>query len=131
MLFVLNCIVGGITPEGKSFLILPFPVTVGTSAEKDIEKQRNNIFTLIRQFANDHKIELPDYYFDFVKCIIVSNFIWAMFNSDNPIDAGLFGTEVAYKMPDAEKGKLKPLDMPVWSISNENIEMHLEGVELW
>ena len=96
-----------------------------------IEKQRNNIFTLIRQFANDHKIELPDYYFDFVKCIIVSNFIWAMFNSDNPIDAGLFGTEVAYKMPDAEKGKLKPLDMPVWSISNENIEMHLEGVELW
>ena len=45
MLFVLNCIVGGITPEGKSFLILPFPVTVGTSAEKDIEKQRNNINT--------------------------------------------------------------------------------------
>jgi hypothetical protein len=37
MLFVLNIFVGGVTPGGKSVLILPFPVTVGTSAQKHKE----------------------------------------------------------------------------------------------
>lgn len=96
-----------------------------------IVKQRNNIFTLFKQFVNKHSIELSDDYFDLVKCIILSNFMWAMFNSDNLIDAGLFGTEIAYKMPEAEKGIFKPLDMPVWDISENDIDVHDEGVDLW
>lgn len=96
-----------------------------------IVKQRNNIFTLLKLFTKEHGIELPDDYFGLVKCMTLANFMWAMFNSDNPIDAGLFGTEVAYKMPEAEKGKFKPLDMPVWDISESDIDMHEEGVDLW
>lgn len=96
-----------------------------------IEKQRNNVFTLLCSFIKKNKISVCEGYFDLAKCIIVSNFMWAMFNSDNPIDAGLFGSEIAYKMPEAEKGKLKPLDMPVWLINKDKVEMHLEGVELW
>ncbi len=96
-----------------------------------IVKQRNNILTLFKLFVKEHNIEVPTEYFEFVKCMILANFMWAMFNSDNPIDAGLFGTEVAYKMPDAEKGKFKPLDMPVWEISENDINMHEEGVDLW
>ena len=96
-----------------------------------IEKQRNNILTVITLFLKDHKIEVSDGYFDVFKCIIVKNFIWAMFNSDSPIDAGLFGTEVAYDMPKAEKNIFEPLDMPVWNISESNITVHEEGVEIW
>ena len=96
-----------------------------------IEKQRNNILTAITLFIKDRKIEVSDGYFDVFKCIVVKNFIWAMFNSDSPIDAGLFGTEVAYEMPKAEKNVYKPLDMPVWDISESNITVHEEGVEIW
>ena len=96
-----------------------------------IVKQRNNIFTLYKQFVKKHAIDMPEDYFDFLKCMILSNFMWAMFNSDNPIDAGLFGTEIAYKMPEAEKGKLTSLDMPIWEITDNSISVHEEGVDLW
>jgi hypothetical protein len=96
-----------------------------------IEKQRNNIFTLVKLFIFNKKINVDDSYFDILKCIITTNFLWAMFNSDKEIDVGLFGTEVAYKMPDAEKGKLKPLDMPVWEIREDFVDYHEEGVDLW
>ena len=95
-----------------------------------IEKQRNNIFTLVKLFVEKHKIKVSNSYFDILKCIITTNFIWAMFNSDNPIDAGLFGTEVIYKMPNAEKQDYKSLDFPVWDISENNIDYHEEGVDL-
>lgn len=95
-----------------------------------IEKQRNNILTLVRNFVKDNKIEVNDLYFEVLKCIITTNFIWAMFNSDNPIDVGLFGTEVIYKMPNAEKQDYKPLDFPVWDINETNIDYHEEGVDL-
>ena len=96
-----------------------------------IEKQRNNILTAITLFIKDHKLEASEGYFDVFKCIIVKNFIWAMFNSDSPIDAGLFGTEVAYEMPKAEKNVFNPLDMPVWDINENGISVHEEGVEIW
>ena len=96
-----------------------------------IEKQRNNIFTAITLFIKEHKLEVSEGYFDVFKCIIVKNFIWAMFNSDSPIDAGLFGTEIAYEMPKAEKNVFNPLDMPVWNISENGISVHEEGVEIW
>ena len=96
-----------------------------------IEKQRNNILTAITLFIKDKKIEVSEGYFDVFKCIIAKNFIWAMFNSDNPIDAGLFGTEVAYQMPKAEKNVFKSLDMSIWDINASNITVHEEGVEIW
>ena len=95
-----------------------------------IEKQRNNIFTLVRLFINKNQINVSDFYFDILKCIITTNFIWAMFNSDNPIDAGLFGTEVIYKMPNAERQDYKPLDFPVWDIDQNDIDFHEEGADL-
>lgn len=95
-----------------------------------IEKQRNNIFTLVRLFINKNQINVSDFYFDILKCIITTNFIWAMFNSDNPIDAGLFGTEVIYKMPNAERQDYKPLDFPVWDIDHNDIDFHEEGADL-
>lgn len=96
-----------------------------------IEKQRNNILTAITLFIKNHKVKVSEGYFDVFKCIITKNFIWAMFNSDNPIDAGLFGTEVAYEMPKAEKNVFNPLNMPVWNISDNSIDVHEEGVEIW
>lgn len=96
-----------------------------------IEKQRNNIFTLVKLFILEKNIEVNHSYFEMLKCIISYNFIWGMFNSDNSIDMGLFGTEVVYKMPDAEKQKYKSLDFPVWDISSDSIKVHEEGVDLW
>ena len=95
-----------------------------------IEKQRNNIFTVVKSFVETRKIEVSPSYFDILKCIIVRNFMWAMSNTYR--DEGLLlGIDVAYKMPEAEKGNLKPLDMPVWEISEKEINVHEEGVDLW
>lgn len=98
--------------------------------DKDlIVKQRSNIFTLIKMFVAERKIDVDPSYFDMIKCIITSNFLWAMFNSYFPI--GGFIIDVAYKMPNAEKKDYRALDFPVWSISKENISVHEEGVEIW
>ena len=95
-----------------------------------IEKQRNNIFTVVKSFVETRKIEVSPSYFDILKCIIVRNFMWAMSNTYR--DEGLLlGIDVAYNMPEAEKGNLKPLDMPVWEISEKEINVHEEGVDLW
>ena len=96
-----------------------------------IEQQRNNILTAVTLFINDNNIEVSEGYYDVFKCIIVKNFIWAMFNSDNPIDISIFGTEIAYKMPKGKKNRFEPLYMPVWEISENNITFHEEGVEIW
>lgn len=96
-----------------------------------IEKQRNNIFTLVKLFISEKNIEVDDSYFEMLKCIISYNFIWGMFNSDFDNGGGLAGIDVVYKMPDAEKKKYKPLDFPVWEISNDSINVHEEGVDLW
>lgn len=95
-----------------------------------IEIQRNNILTAVALFIENHHIQVNNLYFEILKCIITKNFMWAMFNSNNPIDGLLLGTEVAYKMPAAEKGNFKSLDMPVWDINNDDITFHMEGVEL-
>ncbi len=102
------------------------------SIEMDKEliiKQRNNIFTCVKQFISENNINADDSYIDIVKCIIVTNFIWAMFNTNAP-DGLLLGFDIAYKMPEAEKGNLKPLDMPVWTF-DKLIDVHFEGVDLW
>lgn len=102
------------------------------SIEMDKEliiKQRNNIYTLINLFINENKIFVSKSYFELVKCIICTNFIWAMFNSDNDL-SGLF-VEVAYRMPEAAKGNLKSMEMPVWNIDGNNISLTYEGVDIW
>lgn len=95
-----------------------------------IEKQRCNILTAAILFFKKHNIEIDEHYFDVLKCIITNNFMWAMFNSDNPLD-NLWGADVIYKMPEASKGNFKPLDIPVWDIDENNIDYHMEGVDLW
>ena len=99
--------------------------------KKLIERQRNNIYTLARSFMEKKGVSVDESYFEILKCIITTNFMWAMFNSDRPIDAGLFGTELAYKMPEAEKRSFCPINMPVWEITNGSVDYHEEEVDLW
>lgn len=93
-----------------------------------IAKQRNNIFTVICNSIKKNKIDVDPSYYEIVKCIIITNFIWAMFNSEHPI--GGFFIDVAYKMPDAEKKSYKTLKFPVWKISDTEISMREEEVEV-
>ena len=99
-----------------------------------IEKQRNNILTAITLFIKEHKLEVSEGYLDVFKCIIVKNFIWAMFNDDPDTQSmATFNGEVdiAFAMPNAEKNKANDnyLLMPVWSIDDNSITFHEEGVE--
>lgn len=97
--------------------------------DKDlIIKQRNNILTVFTIFGRDHKIDYSDGYLDLVRCMILTNFMWAMFNADIP--ATFLIVEVAYKMPEAEKGKMKSLEFPVWDISGNGVTYHMEGAEI-
>lgn len=96
-----------------------------------IEMQRNNIFTVMKLFITERNIKVHNSYLDLTKVIISTNFIWAMFNTDSQDDFGLVGLEVAYKMPNAEKGDLKALDMPVWKIEKDDTSLTYEGVEIW
>lgn len=94
-----------------------------------IQKQRNNIYTLVKHFCEGRHIAVDECFLNLVKCIITTNFMWAMFNADFP-NGGLF-VEVAYKMPDAERGKFKSLEMPVWHIAEKDISLSYEGVDVW
>lgn len=95
-----------------------------------IEKQRDNVFTLIKQFVEKNGIEVGNGYLDLVKTIIVTNFMWAMFNSDE-VNCGLLGVQVAYAMPNAEKKQQSGvyMQMPVWSIKPSGIALSYEEVE--
>ena len=135
--FILNKRLEKVLNEDKNNFVIKSLKALSTiySIEMDKElivKQRNNVFTLVKQFTSKHNIEIPEGYFDLIKCLILVNFMWAMFNSDNTIDEfSLFPPEIAYKMPEAEKGNFKPLDMPVWNVCSDAIDVHYEGVDLW
>ncbi|MGM9880764.1 MAG: hypothetical protein ACI318_05825 [Bacilli bacterium] len=100
-----------------------------------IEKQRNNIFTLAKLFVEENGIQVDESYYEMLKCLITTNFIWAMFNSE-PEECSLsrlYGVhDVAYEMPNAEKKKAKDewLQMPVWKIEENNIEFMYEEVTI-
>ena len=96
-----------------------------------IDKQRNNIFSLFKQFIDKKGICVSCSYFEMVKCMITTNFIWGMFNSEFDNGGGLAGVDVAYKMPEAKKRKFKSLMFPVWEIDERHIDYHEEGVDLW
>ena len=103
--------------------------------EELIIKQRNNIFTLFCNFIDERKINLPLEYYEFLKCMIFSNFIWAMFNTDkNTQSMASFNgeTDLAFAMPNAEKNKENDnyIRFPVWNITNDSISMREEGAEL-
>ena len=103
--------------------------------EELITKQRNNVFTLFCNFIDERKIILPSEYYDFLKCMILSNFIWAMFNTDkNTQSMASFNGEIdlAFTMPNAEKNKENDnyIRFPVWNIADDSITMSEEGAEL-
>ena len=56
-------------------------------------------------------------YIDLIKEIIARNFIWGMFNSDNEITQ--LSPDVVYRMPEATKQNLIPLQFPVWTINDD------------
>lgn len=95
-----------------------------------IKKQRNNVYTTFCNFMEKHKFTISknEAYFNVVKCIIFKNFVWGMFNSENPI--GLLITEVVYSMPEAEKGNLKAVEFAAWNICPDSVSFSMEGVEL-
>ena len=95
--------------------------------KKLIEKQRNNIFTLIKKFVEKNNIKINESYFEIIKCLITTNFIYAMFNIANNNNK-LFDLELAYKMPEAQKKRLISLSMPVWHINKKNINYHEEKI---
>ena len=97
--------------------------------ESLIVKQRNNIFTCVKQFIKKKKIDLKPIYYEFIKCIIVKNFIWGRF--DTEIEGGLYGVSVIYKMTEVEIKKNVNIDFAVWSISNDLISYRNEGVYIW
>lgn len=101
-----------------------------------IEKQRNNVFTLVRLYVCEKNIEVDESYFELLKCIIVTNFMWAMFNSEpsGSSMANMMGAmDVVFAMPNAEKKKAKDewMQMPVWKIDDDCIELTYEEVEPW
>ncbi len=81
-----------------------------------IEIQRNNIFTIFMSFVKKGHLE-DEKYIDLIKEIIARNFIWGMFNSDNEITQ--LSPDVVYRMPEATKQNLIPLQFPVWTINDD------------
>lgn len=94
-----------------------------------IEKQRDNIFTIFMSFVKKENLEGNKAYIDLIKEIIARNFIWGMFNSDNPITQ--MCPDVVYKMPEATKGNLVPLRFTVWDIKDDmTYNCHEEDVDV-
>lgn len=81
-----------------------------------IEIQRNNIFTIFMSFVKKGHLE-NEKYIDLIKEIIARNFIWGIFNSDNEITQ--LSPDVVYRMPEATKQNLIPLQFPVWTINDD------------
>lgn len=81
-----------------------------------IEIQRNNIFTIFMSFVKKGHLE-DEKYINLIKEIIARNFIWGMFNSDNEITQ--LSPDVVYRMPEATKQNLIPLQFPVWTINDD------------
>lgn len=81
-----------------------------------IEIQRNNIFTILMSYPREGHWE-DEPYLNLAKEIIARNFIWGMFNSDNPITQ--LAPDVVYKMPEAAKSNYIPLPFPVWKINDD------------
>lgn len=94
-----------------------------------ILKQRNNIYTIMMNYAEKHNIYSKP--FDIVlKDIIYSNFIWGQTNVDDELDS-LFGVAVAYLMTDKGPDIFTPVNFYSWKINEDlTYEKILEVIDL-
>lgn len=100
-----------------------------TEMDKElIKKQRDNILTVLRGFFASKEMVFEGDLLEVFKIMVFKNFVWAMFNSEDPITMLL--PIVMYKMPDAEQGNFKSLDFPVWEINEDRIMFHEEGIDV-
>ena len=97
--------------------------------DKDlIIKQRNNIYTIAKNFLNSKNVLLKQDEDDFLKILIFLNFIWGETNIKTEIKP-LF-CEVAYKMPNTGKNTDVSIDFPVWNFDNGKVSLHFEEPEI-
>ena len=73
-----------------------------------MQKQRNNIYSLLLKIAKMSKQEVTDDYKIVAKKIILTNFIWGETNIDQPLKYK--GEALGWYMPTREKGKSKKTD---------------------
>lgn len=93
-----------------------------------MSKQRCNIYTLIKIFLADNKIEIDNKLDELIKLMISTNFIWGMTNIENEVFS-LFSSEVVYQMPVNNKC-YEAIQFPVWEITDDlKISLHYEEVE--
>jgi len=96
--------------------------------EELITKQRNNIYTIMCDYAGKKKIT-DEKYFECLKDIILSNFIWGMTNTGDSLFF-LGRIEIAFKMP-YEEGCGQVVDIYSWRINDDlTYEKILEDVEV-
>jgi hypothetical protein len=94
-----------------------------------IDSQRNNIYTIMLNYAKKKKI-FNENYFTCLKDIIFSNFIWGMTNTENNL-VNITGISVAYPMPSDGNPFEEPVKFYSWSINNDfTYEKKEEEVEL-
>lgn len=82
--------------------------------EELILKQRNNIYTLVRMFLNEKSIDITNEYDTFLRLMISTNCMWAMFNTE-PL--GFLTDLLASYMPLDKDGK--NVEFPVWEITDD------------
>lgn len=93
-----------------------------------INEQRDNIYTIALAYLDKKNVVLAEDEDVILRFVIVSNFFWATTNSSTDV-GGLF-YEVAYKMPEAEKGVFKPITFPVWRFDSLSASLHYEDLEV-
>ena len=79
--------------------------------------QRNNIYTIMLNYAKKKKIT-DENYFICLKDIIFTNFIWGMTNTENEL-MSITGISVAYPMPTDGNPFESPVKFYSWSINND------------
>lgn len=82
--------------------------------EELILKQRNNVYTLVKMFLNERNIDITDEYDTFLRLMISTNCMWAMFNTE-PL--GFLTDLLASYMPLDKDGK--NVEFPVWEITDD------------
>ena len=86
--------------------------------DKDlIEKQRNNIYTILVLFCKKAQYVPTDQFDLLARAIIARNFIWGMTNVNFPLS--LIMPDVVYKMPEAEDNNYISEKFPVWDIHDD------------
>lgn len=96
--------------------------------KKLVDAQRDNIYTTSINFLETRNVFLAEAEDIVLRLLIFSNVIWGETNIYEP-PTFLICT-VAYKMPEASKGKHESILFPVWSFSNRKVSLHYEAPEV-